>query len=75
MNKLTTILFIVLSISAYSQEYWDYDINFEDTNQFFRLNIDTISNPNNIWQIGEPQKTVFTSAYSIVRKYKITTKV
>lgn len=60
-----TLVFIVISISAYSQDYGYYNINFEDTSQFFRLKIDTISNPNNIWQIGEPQKTIFTSAYSI----------
>lgn len=65
MRKLMTLVIIVISISAYSQNYWDYNINFEDTSQFFRLKIDTISNPNNIWHIGEPQKTIFTSAYSI----------
>lgn len=26
--------------------------------------IDTVSNPNNIWQVGSPQKSVFTNAYS-----------
>lgn len=65
MRKISTLLLIIVSITGYSQYYGDYNINFEDTSQFFRLEIDTISNPNNIWQIGEPQKTIFTSAYSV----------
>ncbi len=56
---------MIITITGYSQNYFDYNINFEDTSQFFRLEIDTSSNPNNIWQIGEPQKTIFTSAYSV----------
>lgn len=65
MRNIFTVLLIIVSISGYSQNYWYYNISFEDTSQFFRLKIDTVSNPNNIWQIGEPQKTIFTSAYSI----------
>ena len=30
----------------------------------YSLQIDTLSNPNNIWQIGVPQKTIINSAYS-----------
>lgn len=29
-----------------------------------RIIIDTVANPNNIWQIGHPNKTIFTTAYS-----------
>ena len=65
MRKLMTLIIIVISISGYSQNYWGYNISFEDTSEFFRLKIDTVSNPNNIWQIGEPQKSIFTSAYSV----------
>jgi hypothetical protein len=65
MKKIFTILFTVLTGCVFSQNYWDYNINFEDTSQIFRLEIDTVSNHNNIWQIGNPQKTVFTSAYSV----------
>jgi len=65
---MKTIIFILLSIfslTAYSQDYSGYTIDFEDPLQFYRLKTDTNSNPNNIWQIGTPQKTIFTSAYSI----------
>jgi hypothetical protein len=65
MRKIIAVLLISISFLGYSQDYWDYNINFEDSSQFFRLEIDTISNPNNIWQIGEPQKIIFTSAYSV----------
>jgi len=65
MKTFTTLLFTILIGSVYSQNYWDYNIDFEDTTQFFRLEIDTNTNPNNIWQIGTPQKTLFTSAYSL----------
>lgn len=64
MKTLTTLLLTFLISSVYSQNYWEYNIDFEDTSQFFRLEIDTNSNSNNIWQIGVPQKTIFTSAYS-----------
>lgn len=39
--------------------YWD---NIPAKNHLF---IDTITNPNNIWQIGKPIKPVFNSAYSV----------
>ncbi|MEA3497067.1 MAG: T9SS type A sorting domain-containing protein [Bacteroidota bacterium] len=65
MKKLMTLVFLVFSVFVYSQNYRYYNIDFEDTSQFFRLKIDTISNPNNVWQIGEPQKSIFTSANSV----------
>jgi hypothetical protein len=42
------------------------DWNFDGANTPFDylLQIDTISNPNNIWQIGVPQKSIINSAYS-----------
>jgi len=43
----------------YGQQY----ANFENQDDF-NFQLDT-ANPNNIWQIGEPQKTVFNSARSI----------
>jgi hypothetical protein len=64
MKKLPVFIVLVLSMNVYSQNYWDYNINFDDSNQFFRITIDTILNPNNNWQIGEPQKTIFNNAYS-----------
>lgn len=47
---------------------WGYgqftEITFDDTNNLDLIMIDTVSNPNNIWQIGKPQKSFFNSAYS-----------
>ncbi len=67
MKKTFTLFLILVSQTIFAQnpsDYYSYAIDFEDTTQFYRINIDTISNPNNIWQIGPPQKTVLASAYS-----------
>jgi len=40
----------------------DFDSPYSENNHII---IDTVSNLNNIWQIGVPDKTVFDSAYSI----------
>lgn len=67
MKKTLTLALILVSLTAFGQSPWEnyfYAINFEDTTQLYRINIDTISNPDNIWQIGAPQKPVLTSAYS-----------
>lgn len=64
----TLILFIslfVISGQIYGQwETSNYSLNFENDVGVSTLSIDTISNPNNIWQIGHPQKALFTAAYS-----------
>ncbi len=64
MKKALILLLLPFSLFSYSQEYWDYDINFDDPNELFRINIDTILYPNNIWEIGAPQKSSFNNAYS-----------
>ncbi len=64
MKQVIIIVLLTSSIGLYSQEYWDYNINFDDPGQLFRLTIDTSSNPNNIWQIGTPMKSIFNAAYS-----------
>jgi hypothetical protein len=64
MKNLLVLFLMVVSIQAISQD-WIYDINFEDPGEFYRINFDTVLNPENIWQIGSPQKPVFTSAYSL----------
>lgn len=67
MKKLLYFL-LIISGNCYSQEYYDfemYQINFEDTTQIGRINIDTLSNPENIWQIGTPSKDNFSEAYSL----------
>ncbi len=45
-------------------DFFDYTITFDDSQEIEHLYIDTVSNPNNIWQVGIPQKTIFTDAYS-----------
>ncbi len=72
MHKtLLSILLILIVAISFGQvqcggiavpEDWDFDENF--TPYDYLLQIDTITNPNNIWQIGIPQKTVVNSAYS-----------
>jgi hypothetical protein len=45
-----------------SPEEWNFDNSSAHWSTF--LIIDTITNPDNIWQVGTPQKTVINSAYS-----------
>lgn len=50
-------------LKSFSQ--WGFGfINFEDTSNLYRIEIDT-SIPGNIWQIGAPYKSMFVSAHSI----------
>ena len=42
-----------------------YTINFEDTSELYKIEIDTLHNPDNCWQIGKPNKLFFDSAYSV----------
>ncbi|MFI5219600.1 MAG: T9SS type A sorting domain-containing protein [Bacteroidia bacterium] len=63
--KKYLLLIPLMLISAVSFAQFDfYTIDFEDTASLHYLRIDTASNPNNIWQVGAPQKTIFTNAYS-----------
>lgn len=41
---------------------WNFDGGI--TPWDYLLQIDTVSNPNNVWQIGAPQKAIINSAYS-----------
>ena len=60
---LFLMLFSFLLMKSFSQ--WGHGfINFEDTASLFRISIDT-SVPDNIWQIGSPHKSIFTSSYSV----------
>jgi len=65
-NLLLTLGLILTLISTSFGQLFDdwYDLNFDSQFGLQHLTIDTVSNPNNIWQIGEPQKSVFTNAYS-----------
>ncbi|MEZ4883824.1 MAG: T9SS type A sorting domain-containing protein [Chitinophagales bacterium] len=58
------ITFIILFILVNSQTLFSQQYNsFEDPNQNLLINIDT-ANHSNIWQIGQPSKTLFSSAFS-----------
>lgn len=59
MKKIILFLNLVISYSVQSQH--TTLIDFETPT--IDISIDT-SNPNNIWQIGKPQKSVFDTAYS-----------
>lgn len=63
MKKFLLLLFILFALKGYSQ-FGEFIFNFEYPVYENTLTIDTVSNPENIWQIGPPQKTFFTSAYS-----------
>lgn len=64
--------FLLLSLTIHSgfvygqwcDQYYMY-FSFENNICLEHLTIDTIANSSNVWQIGEPQKTTFNSAYSL----------
>jgi len=53
---------ILISATSFGQMVWD--ITFDDSTSLGRIEIDTISNPHNIWKIGIPNKSDFTTSYS-----------
>jgi len=65
---LVTVFMVVASVHGQHQAN-DYYITFENhppmTPSDHHISIDTTSNADNIWQIGKPQKSVFTSAVTI----------
>ncbi|MBL0311051.1 MAG: T9SS type A sorting domain-containing protein [Bacteroidetes bacterium] len=61
---LLLILMMLFSVASFSQSSSFYTLDFEDTAALHHLRIDTVSNLNNIWQVGAPQKPIFTNAYS-----------
>ncbi len=63
MKKILLLMSLTLTVAtSFGQSYWN--INFEDTYYLDRVWIDTVSNPNNTWQIGTPDKIIFNSAHS-----------
>lgn len=65
MKRLFTIL-TVLMLANTTFAQWNYIIDFDSPySENNHIIIDTVTNPNNIWQIGIPDKTVFDSAYSL----------
>lgn len=63
---LLSISLTLISAASFGQWLGDnfYTLNFEDTFELHHLRIDTLTNQNNLWQVGSPQKTFFTSAFS-----------
>jgi hypothetical protein len=64
-KHLTLGILLFISIECYSQYGFGY-INFDSPSYLTSIVIDT-SNSNNIWQVGRPEKTLFTEAYSFPR--------
>jgi len=65
-KNLLSISLTLIVATTFGQWLDDnYDLNFEDTLGLQHLTIDTNSNSNNIWQVGTPQKIIFTNAFSI----------
>lgn len=67
MKKAFTLLMICLNFSlAYSQNWGDnYCLYFDNGDNLDHLIIDTLNYPDNLWQIGRPQKPVFNEAQTL----------
>lgn len=67
MKQLFTFLFCIASFSVHAQWSAENFITFDPGDMLYPylVSIDTINYHHNIWQIGKPNKTVFTSAHSI----------
>ena len=63
-KTITIILSLLFAIQTYSQWNWPI-ITFDDSTYLNYIIIDTVSNINNIWQVGPPDKTNFTQALSL----------
>jgi hypothetical protein len=64
MKKLLLSISLTL-IAATSFGQFQWGIDFDTPWYLYRVYNDTVSNPNCIWQVGHPSKTVFTSAHSV----------
>ncbi len=62
--KLSFISFFIC-LSLVTRAQFEICIeDFDDSDYCDRFLIDTVSNPNNVWQIGIPQKNIFAEAHS-----------
>jgi hypothetical protein len=71
-TAFTIIFQLMIVVFTFGQPYCYYTIDFEgghppgDSLEVINhLSIDTISNPNNIWQMGKPNKQIFHSALTL----------
>lgn len=63
--RIKTLIFLTFfSNVVFGQYYGNYGINFDNEVGLENLFIDTLSNSENIWEIGTPNKIGFDSAYS-----------
>jgi hypothetical protein len=63
--KLLLVLLLLPHFGFTQSNIPQYNFTFEDTTHEYFMYRDTLSNPNCIWQVGEPQKTVFTTSVSL----------
>lgn len=59
---LLSLSLSLVAATSFGQLFWSID--FDDPEYLDRIVRDTASNPNCMWQIGPPNKTVFTAAYT-----------
>lgn len=69
MKNFSLLIICFLLNTGIAQNWYSYNFDGDDPTDspwpvFSSLYIDTASNPNNIWQIGLPQKPDFGSAYT-----------
>lgn len=62
-NILLSISLSLIAVTSYGQPSWG--VSFDVPLFLDRVVRDTLTNPNCIWQVGQPNKAVFTSAHSV----------
>jgi len=65
MKSILLILFVFPFLGISQSNIQHYNFTFEDTTHEYFMYRDTVSNPNCVWQVGVPQKTVFTTPISV----------
>ena len=60
---LFAFLIITCTVTAQPEYFIDFDSPYSKDSHII---IDTLSNPDNIWQIGKPDKPVFTNAFNSI---------
>jgi len=68
MKKLILATSLTLiTLTSFGQWLGDqyYILNFDDTTELHHLRIDSLTNHNNLWQIGALHKTIFNNAFTI----------
>jgi hypothetical protein len=63
MKQILLIIFLLSFTNVFSQTPAIIEVDFDNPNIYISIEIDSTNN-NNIWQIGQPQKTVLSQALS-----------